>query len=109
MKILDIDLLEWSSHEQQSAVELLQENNSLAAVFTGEENENGTGGDGSAERCLAGGLARDFGTGNVLGWVVLGGLGGRDQSLLSVRLSSNSLLSVRRCLCFGGRGRSLLA
>jgi hypothetical protein len=48
-----INSLERSGNQEQTAVELLQEHNSLAAVFTGEENEDGAGGDGGSERSLA--------------------------------------------------------
>jgi hypothetical protein len=52
--------------EQETRVQLLQEDDSLSSESTGQEDEDGSGGDGRSELGLAGGLSADLGLGDVL-------------------------------------------
>lgn len=58
--------------EQETGIELLQEDDSLSSESTGQEDEDGTGGDGRSELGLAGSLSADLGLGDVLTGVELG-------------------------------------
>lgn len=71
--------LERSSNKEESASELLEEDNALAAEAAGEEDEDGAGGDGRAELGGLDGLAGELGGTDVLGGVEGGG-GGRGES-----------------------------
>lgn len=66
------DSLERTGNEQKTRVELLEEDDPLSAVFSTEQDQDGSGGDGLPQDSLAVGLSRDFWSGNILGWVVLG-------------------------------------
>lgn len=57
---------EGTRDEQETRVQLLQEDNSLASESTGQEDKDGTGGDRGSELGLAGGLSADLGLGDVL-------------------------------------------
>jgi len=72
--------LERTRDEQQARLELLQEDDALAAVATGQENEDGTGDDGAAELGSTGVLAVLLGNGNILGSVEAGSLGGSNDA-----------------------------
>jgi len=76
--------LEGTRDEQEARLELLQENNALAAVATGQENKDGTGSDRTAEL----GSARVFAVlpwgGNILGSVEARGLGDSNDALTTV-------------------------
>lgn len=52
--------------KQETRVQLLQEDDSLSSESTGQEDEDGTGGDGRSELGLADGLSADLGLGDVL-------------------------------------------
>jgi hypothetical protein len=108
-KIRGSGSLEGTVDEQETRVELLEENDSLAAETSGKEDEDGTGRDAGSEGGLASRLARDLGLADILGGVVFGGLGGRHKTLLSVGLAANSLLGVRGLLRLGRGGGGLLA
>jgi hypothetical protein len=52
--------------EEETGIELLQEDDSLASESTGQEDEDGTGGDGRSELGLADGLSASLGLGDIL-------------------------------------------
>jgi len=101
--------LERTSDEEETRVELLEADNSLAGVSTSEEDQDSSRGDGSSEDSLSWGLAGETGRADILGRVVLGSLVGWDQSRLSVGLSSDLLLGVSGLLSLGRAGTSLLS
>ena len=72
--------LEGARDEQQARLELLQENNALATVTTGQKDEDGTGNDGAAELGNTGVLAVLLGDSNVLSGVEAGGLGSSNNA-----------------------------
>jgi hypothetical protein len=53
--------------EEQTGIELLQEDDSLSSESTGQEDKDGSGGDGSSELGLADSLSADLGLGDILG------------------------------------------
>lgn len=52
--------------EQETGIELLQEDDSLSSESTGQEDEDGTGGDGGSELGLADSLSAGLGLGDIL-------------------------------------------
>jgi hypothetical protein len=103
------DSLERTGNEQETRVELLKEDDPLSAVLSAEQDQDGSGGDGLPQCGLGVGLSGSLWSGNILGWVVLGSLRGRDLSLSTVGLSTDSLLSRSRSLGLGGSCAGLLA
>jgi len=92
--------LEGAGDEQQARLELLQEDNALATVATGQEDEDGSGDDGAAELGNTSVLAVLLGDSNILSGVEAGSLGGSNDAGTTVlgTLDLNSLV--------GGRGGS---
>lgn len=88
-----IDLVR-TSDEKQAAVELLQEDDALAAEATGEEDEDGAGGDGRTEGGGLVGLAALLRLSYVLAGVEARGLGSRDETRAAVVRAANLLLLV---------------
>ena len=80
--------------EQETRVELLEEHDSLASVSSGEEDQDSSRGDRGSERGGLRDLSVELGRLDVLGRVVLGRLGGRDETGLSVLASADLLLGV---------------
>ncbi|KAI3483320.1 hypothetical protein L1887_53811 [Cichorium endivia] len=76
--------LEGAGDEQQTGVELLEEHDALAAEATGEEDEDGTGGDVGLELGGLVDLAAGLGLGSVNRGVEAGGLLGGDEALAAV-------------------------
>lgn len=76
--------LERTSDEEKTRVELLEENDALATETTGEEDENGSGGDGGLELGLLVDLAVGLGDTNVFGGVEARSLLGGDETLAAV-------------------------
>jgi len=58
---------ERSANEQKSAVQLLQEDNPLAPESSSQQDQDGTGGDGSSELSGSRGLSGDLGLSDILG------------------------------------------
>jgi hypothetical protein len=104
-----LDSLERTGNEQKTRVELLEEDDPLSAVLSAEQDQDGSGGDGLPQYGLAVGLSRDLWSGYILGWVVLGSLRGRDLSLSTVGLSTDSLLVRGGSFGLGGSGTGLLS
>jgi len=100
--------LEGAGDEQQARLELLQEDNTLAAVATGQEDKDGTGNDGAAELGNTGVLAVLLGESNILSGVEAGGLGSGNDAGTTVlgALDLNGLVGGSGG---GGNGTSGLA
>lgn len=82
--------LEGSGNEEETAsLELLEEDDTLATEAAGEEDEDGSGGDGRAELGGAERLAARLGGLDVLRGVVGGGRGGRDDAGGAVGLAAD--------------------
>ena len=90
----------WSSHKQQARFELFEEDNSLATEWSGEEDTNGTRGEGGSKRSGTGVLVVLDRGWCVLGWVVLGLCG--NGSGLAVAGTTDGLY-----LCGGGSSGGL--
>jgi len=128
---------ERSADEQKSAVQLLQEDNPLAPESSSQQDQDGTGGDGSSEFSASRDLSGSLGASNILSLVirrrkvrvsfsngntqylcqckgstyrvVLGGLVGRDGPLLAVLGTTDRLLDGGGLLLLGGGGTGLLS
>jgi len=66
--------LEWASDEENTLGDVLEENNTLAAETTSEEDEHGTWGKSRSGNVGLDGLADLLGGGLVLSWVPFAGL-----------------------------------
>lgn len=86
-----VDLV-WASDQKQSARELLEEDDALAAEATREEDEDGTGCEGVAELRGSGELAALLGLMDILSRVEPWCLGGGDDTLLAILVTTNLLL-----------------
>jgi hypothetical protein len=72
--------LEGSSDQKKARGELSEENNTLALEATGQKNEDGARGDGSAKLSRAANDAASNGLRGILSSIVLGSLGGSGSS-----------------------------
>jgi len=94
-----------ASHQQQSALQLLQEDDALSAETTSEEDKDGSGGDRGAKDGGFGVLARLLGLTDVLSRIEAGSLGGRNEALAAILFTADRLFDVRGGgLCAGCHG-----
>jgi hypothetical protein len=87
--------LERTGNEEETRIELLQDNDTLSTVTTSEENDNGTSSDGGTETSLLGSLTTELGLRNILSGVETRSLLSGDSTLGTVltTLNFNSLVS----------------
>ena len=76
--------LEGTRDEQQTRLELLQEDNTLATVTAGQEDEDSSRDNGAAKLGLARSLAVLLGGSNILSCVEAGSLGGSNDTFATV-------------------------
>lgn len=95
--------------EQETGIELLQEDDSLSSESTGQEDEDGTGGDGRSELGLADSLSAGLGLGDILGGVELGSLVSRESPRSTVLGTADLLFNRGGLLDLLGGGAGLLS
>jgi len=85
--------LEWTSDEENTLFNVLQENDTLSAETASEEDKDGTRGERRSGSVGLDGLADLFGSGYILSWVVFARLLGvvRDGSLRLAELLGSRL------------------
>jgi hypothetical protein len=81
-----------TSDQQETRVESLDADNTLTTETSSQKDDDGTGGNGSADSTSLGSLARLLGLGDILSGVETAGLVGRDNTLLAT-LEFDSLVS----------------
>lgn len=97
--------LERTSDQQQTRLELLEEDDSLSPESTGEQDQDGTRLDGRSESSTLGSLSSDLGLLDVLGRVESRGLVQSNGSLST--LLELLLLGLRSLLSLGSSGLSV--
>ena len=80
-----------AGHQQQSTLQLLQEDNTLSTETTSEEDKDGAGGDGGTEGGGFGGLAALLGYADIFSGVETGSLGGGNETLSAVLVATDGL------------------
>lgn len=96
---------ERTSDQQQTALQLVEEHDSLSSESAGEEDEDGTGGDGRSKLGLLGYLSGNLGLSNIVTRVV--GLGHLSGSTVSGLAGVESQLGLGRLREGGGGGGHL--
>jgi hypothetical protein len=91
-----------AGNQQQSTLQLLQEDNTLSTETTSEEDKDGAGGDGGTEGGGFGGLAALLGYTDILSGVETGSLGGRNETLSAILFATDGLFDD---LCRGFNSR----
>ena len=83
-----------SSYKEETAVELLKENNTLSAEATSEEDEDGSRGNGSTQFSGPGDFTALLGYSDILSGVETRSLGSGDKTGSTVLFTTDFLLDV---------------